>query len=416
MSFHFSLMNCFLALVMMIYNWRVNRNAIFLSLLIIILSFYAITAYFLVEDQSRFWIAIFYGHFAPLWFLPGPLLYFYTRGTLDDNVGLKKSDLFHFVPSLLSLVGIFPYIISSFVKKLEFADAIIQDLQAPKHFQADWLIPYEINLLLRPLVLMIYTVICIGMVLRAQKRLSHSSSIPYNQWEFSKKWLLLLSATLFIASIPSLSVAIFYYSNISISRDQVSGNIFMQLTSYALTLIYIILIVFPQVLYGIPRLRDQMAPVSVISQPDLSTNEQTETPERELSLNYAKDDKIDIDPFYKLGERVLMVMKEKRPYLDYDFSLEDLADLLNVPKHHLYYCFQNVLHTKFTRLRTEYRIEHAKKLITEADLRRVTLDSVGRDSGFASTSAFFHTFKAEVGCSPGEYAQANNHFAASDNA
>ena len=69
-----------------------------------------------------------------------------------------------------------------------------------------------------------------------------------------------------------------------------------------------------------------------------------------------------------------------------------------------YYCFQNILHTKFTRLRTEYRVAHAKKLLAEADLNKTTIIVLGKESGFASTSAFYTTFKSEVNCSPGEFA------------
>jgi AraC-like DNA-binding protein len=114
------------------------------------------------------------------------------------------------------------------------------------------------------------------------------------------------------------------------------------------------------------------------------------------------------DPFAELADLVLKVMAEKQPYLSLDFSLEDLAELLQVPKHHLYYCFQNHLHTKFTRLRTKFRVEHAKQLLTELDLGQITIDAVGRNSGFASKTNFYTIFKAEVGISPGEFAQANN--------
>lgn len=408
MSLYISLVNCTLALIMMVYNWRVNSNSIFLGLLIFFLSSYAITAYFLIENQNRFWIAIFLGHPAPLWFLPGPLLYFYTRGTLEDKVRLQKWDVLHLIPSFIALVGIFPYMISSFEHKLQLADAIMHDLQAPKYLGVDWLIPFEINLLIRPSVMILYSFFCIGMVLKAQKRLSQSSSIPYHQWEFSRKWLLLLSFLFVILSIPSLIISIYYYLGISATRDQVSTNVFTQIMGYSLTFLSLILILFPQVLYGIPRSREERGSPSVSTPKELQKNGQAKLYVNTPHINYTKNHKIESDPFHELGERVLKVMKEKKPFLNYDFSLDDLADLLEVPKHHLYYCFQNVLHTKFTRLRTEFRVDHAKQLLMEADLRKITIESIGRDSGFASTSGFYNTFKAEVGCSPGEFAQANN--------
>jgi AraC-like DNA-binding protein len=63
------------------------------------------------------------------------------------------------------------------------------------------------------------------------------------------------------------------------------------------------------------------------------------------------------------------------------------------------------MHTKFTRLSTDYRIEYAKQLLLEIDLRTSTVDVVGRKSGFPSRSSFYNTFKEEVGCSPGEYVE-----------
>lgn len=408
MSLYVSLMNCFLALVMMIYNWRVNRNSIFLSFLIFSLSSYSITAHFIIEAQNRFWIAVFFAHPAALWFLPGPLLYLYTRGTLEDNVTLRKSDLWHLSPSIIAFIGALPYCLKSFDYKLYCADKIIHDFQAPKHIRADWLIPYEINLLIRPSVMIVYTVVCITMVLRAQKRFSQTASIPYNQWKFSKNWLLILSSILFIASIHSLIISLHYYHNHSTSRDHFSGAKYTQLVGFTLTLLSVILILFPRVLYGIPRSREPIPdtvandrPVQVNSEPTSPTIPQSSTVRKENIQSES-------DPFSGLGDRVLQVMNEKKPYLKSDFSLYDLADLLDVPKHHLYYCFQNVLQTKFTRLRTTYRIEHAKQLLTESDLRKITLDSIGYDSGFASKSAFYYTFKSEVGCSPGEFAQAHN--------
>jgi hypothetical protein len=68
MLLYISLLNCFLALLMLVFNWRKNRNVLFLSLLILLISIYTITFQFIVVDQSRFWAAIFYANLAPLWY------------------------------------------------------------------------------------------------------------------------------------------------------------------------------------------------------------------------------------------------------------------------------------------------------------------------------------------------------------
>ena len=137
--------------------------------------------------------------------------------------------------------------------------------------------------------------------------------------------------------------------------------------------------------------------------PETSTSSSADSPDK---LGNTTSDETNKDPFDALSERMMAWMEAQKPYLDQDFSLESLADQLEVPKHHLYYCFRNILKTKFTTLRTQYRIEHAKQLLKEADLRSITLDAIGLASGFASRSGFYKTFKEEVGCSPGEFMEA----------
>jgi AraC-like DNA-binding protein len=84
-----------------------------------------------------------------------------------------------------------------------------------------------------------------------------------------------------------------------------------------------------------------------------------------------------------------------------------MAEMLDVPRHHLYYCFKNILQKKFVTLRTEYRIREAKKRLLEADLKETTMDAIGRECGFSSHSSFYRVFTEQTGCSPGEYVERN---------
>jgi AraC-like DNA-binding protein len=108
-----------------------------------------------------------------------------------------------------------------------------------------------------------------------------------------------------------------------------------------------------------------------------------------------------------MGQRVLNYMEREKPYLQPEFSIEQLAEMLDLPRHHLYYCFKNILQKKFVVLRTEYRIREAKRRLLEADLKETTMDAIGRASGFSSHSAFYRVFSEQTGCSPGEYVERN---------
>jgi hypothetical protein len=75
---------------------------------------YGIAHYFVLYGKSPFWLAVFYNHFTPLTLLLGHFLLFYFRETLDDTNQLKKSDIFHFIPAVIHLIGIVPYSLQSY--------------------------------------------------------------------------------------------------------------------------------------------------------------------------------------------------------------------------------------------------------------------------------------------------------------
>ena len=405
MLLYVSILNCFLALLMLSFNWRVNRNVVFLASMILLISIYTLAYHYIAIEPSRFWGAVFYANLAPLWYLPGPCLYWYVRGSLEDRIRFRKSDWLHLLPFAISLVGILPYLATSFQHKLETVDALFLDPNTPRSAPPNWLLPVEWNLMLRPALLIGYAIYCMWMVVRAQRTFTRSSSVAQDQWVFLRNWMLLLCAILIVISLPPLLLSYFYSSDTRIDFKRINAYSMTSATAYAQTLISVTLLVFPQILYGIPRSK-KAATQTIGSREPIPVEAETE---RSSDGSEALEDKAetlqpDKGPFVELGQRVLRFMEEEKPYVDPDFTLESLAHSMGVPKHHLYYCFQNILHTKFIRLRTEYRVAHAKKLLAEADLTQTTINVLGKESGFASTSAYYTTFKAEVGSSPGEYA------------
>jgi len=253
--------------------------------------------------------------------------------------------------------------------------------------------------------MIVYCVLSIFSVLRFPDVKERFRAIPENQWRFSRNWMLLLSVVFILASISSLLISIQYNVTEKITVRQMNAGAISLILSISLLMTPVLLIVFPQILYGLPRninlLNRRTEDKQIAMAPDVFS-------EQNIAARYAAGQAPDEDPFIELSHRMLKTMEEQKPYLNPEFSLYDLADLLDVPKHHLYYCFQNILHTKFTRLRTAYRIEYSKQLLANTDLRKITLDAVGQQSGFASNSGFYNTFKAEVGCSPGAYAEKHN--------
>lgn len=404
-----TLSNCFLSLLMILYNLKSNRNILFLSLMVLIVSSYTFAYHLLITGESRFWLAVFWGNLSPFWYLGGPALYFYVKGTLQDHFRLQKSDFPHLIPFLVALIGVFPYLLTSFEHKLQVADSIIQDLGHARDLKTNWILSVNANNILRPALVVAYSIAGILSIVRFESTVSHSSSIPRNQWKITRNWMLMLIFIILAINVPALILSSYYAFNPLVGRQEISSHFINEFVGYLHALIPVTLLIYPQVLYGIPRYQKSSGSVMDSDLDTISVLSEVEKSDTPFSPNYAKGEKPEPDPFQDLGEQILEVMREKKPYLHPDFSPDDLAQLLKVPKNHLYYCFRNILHTKFTRLRMDYRIEHARKRLEEADLRHITLESIGKDSGFSSKSGFYNTFKAEVGCAPGEYAQKHNH-------
>ena len=85
-------------------------------LLVFTLYIYIGYVMYYVRDPRIF--AMIYGTFAPLYYLLGPLSYFYVRGILTGVSGLTRKDLIHFTPAVLHAINLLPYLLTPFESKV----------------------------------------------------------------------------------------------------------------------------------------------------------------------------------------------------------------------------------------------------------------------------------------------------------
>ena len=409
MDIYISFINLILAVLLLFNNWKVNKNSIYLALLIVLISTFSLTHYLVIDGRSPMGLAITFNNMTPFWCLTGPCLFFYIRSILIDSNSLRWKDFLHTIPFWITLIGVFPYWMTPFEYKLEMANGIINDMNFLKTIKVNWLLSQEINLLVRPILQIGYALACLNILIRFNLKLKKKSHRPQKQGQFITRWLFSLTIFVLCIGIYSLSALLIYYKNPNLGRNVVYEYQFVYIIGVVLIFLPFFVIIFPEILYGIPRYGLKLVVDAKQQRIKPIVQKDSEDPAKDtdgVQENIKNTDSAEqTDPFQELSKEILVFFEKNKPFLKHDFSLDDLATLLNVPKHHLYYCFRNVMHTKFTRLRTDYRIEHAKKLLQEIDLRTSTLDAVGRKSGFPSRSSFYNTFKEEVGCSPGEYVE-----------
>ena len=170
MALFLSLLSMILALVVLAFNWKVNRNALFLSLLMILIATLQIRQYLSLTGTHPFWLAIFINNPAPLWSMIGPCLWFYVRNVLTDRLEFRRSDWLHTLPFWISLVGILPYLVTPFSYKLDVANLFIQNLQDVRNIRFNWLMSHKLSLMTRYALQVAYAFFCLWMLAGFQRR------------------------------------------------------------------------------------------------------------------------------------------------------------------------------------------------------------------------------------------------------
>ena len=326
-----SIATLLLTIVLTFYNYTVNKNGLYLSGFLMPISISGILHHFFILDHSPWKLALVYGHFMPLFYLAGPMLYFYVRGTLRDSSKLSSWDYLHFLPFIISLISIFPYYFQDFDSKLEIARNIINDPNFHKKINISWLYHNCYNLMVRPILLFIYFLACMFLLIRDsfQKK---KIELSKNQRNIMTKWLYAITLLSGICSVSYFLMTLDYFNGKLLTRESINSLGLNYVTGISFALIPILMIIFPQVIYGFPMAT--LKEVQFVKQSNF--NEVS----KEEPKNDKKLEKENHETFEKLSEMILNYLKTEKPFTDPNYSLEDLSNHLDIQKHHLYYCFK----------------------------------------------------------------------------
>ena len=389
--FLFTALLCLLiSVILVLYNWRENRNTIYLGLFLSIISLYSLTHYFSVFGNSPFWLAIFYGHFSPVMLLAGPLLHFYIRGIIRDTYILKPMDLLHFIPAAIVFIGNIPYYLTPFSVKIDYAQRILQDINQLKVVTVNFIFPISVNYVLRVSLLMIYTLVNFYKIWKYQP--SIKNRIPIHQYLLTYRWLNMFFVSLIILLIAFSMITINFIAKTP-KETYDALNLVHNLGGFMFLILSVSLLVFPQILYGFP-IYHEVADLKKTKTPAFA-------PKGAPSENSEIVD--EANPFIELRDQINAYLIEKKPYLNPDFSIGDMAIALKAPQHHISYCLRELFKQSFPKLKTTLRIQHAQELLNSGEFDHLSIEGIGQMSGFTSRSSFYAAFQSEIGCSPGEY-------------
>ena len=372
-------------MVMTYYNWSANKNIIFLSLYLALFTTYGLTHYWMTIDVEPRLAAIFFNHFTPLYLLVGPLLYFYVKGVLSDELVFKRTDFIHLIPGIIQLVAVAPYIFRvPFEAKVEMLQGLVENPTLATKIRFNWMFNNEQNALIRLGLLLGYILATARLLLKHLNQNNIPISIKL-QRSVVLRWLIYLH----ISTLTLISLYIFFL--FSFAKD--NSFIDTQLATTIQTLLAVFLVInnlslllFPELLFGIPILR-RADSIDVV----------LDTPADRASIRF-KDEAY----FQDLGNRFMSYMEAEKPYLSKSFNLGQAAQNLEVPQHHLTLCIREVYDDNFSGVRNTFRVKHAYNLLKSGSHSLKTIDAISDESGFSSRTSFYKAFDREFGMSPGD--------------
>jgi AraC-like DNA-binding protein len=101
--------------------------------------------------------------------------------------------------------------------------------------------------------------------------------------------------------------------------------------------------------------------------------------------------------------RLEQIMQSQQVFLMPDLTLPKLAKAVNCSVNHLSQVINSGFGMSFFDYLNQYRIDHAREILTELNGRRGAVLNVAFTVGFNSNSAFYSAFKKCVGETPAQY-------------
>jgi AraC-like DNA-binding protein len=195
---------------------------------------------------------------------------------------------------------------------------------------------------------------------------------------------------------------IYSFSEEVIQNNYSYGHSYIWISAIVWLIIFLRILIFPEILHGHSYLLYQ-----------INSEKLSET----LVSSYWKIDAIskitnaqDLQLQQKINSMIISYMNEIDSYTvepaffkTPGFTIQDLANKLNIPKSHLAYLFKYHSTISFSDFKKRVRIKYALELLEKDYLKTNTFDSLAREIGFASYNTFFTSFKEIVGVAPHEY-------------
>lgn len=312
-----------------------------------------------------------WGGCLPLLF--GPLLYLYSQSVLYKDFSLSGRKWLHFVPFVLCfLISETGWLFSSRTFKITLLNDLM-DRKIPTYLYWSTGIIF--------IQFFLYVIFCFRLIGRFRKLAWDQFS---DQLRTNISWL---SSTIIFFTFCMILAAL---------------NGFLALTPLAGYYYFVFFLIILLLFVFINRIL-----LKALQRPEIFAvmNEHRSALPKNPSRHSAST--LSADESKKILEQLQKHIMTKKPYLEPELTLEQLAGQLNIRPRTLSQVINESLHQNFFDFVNRYRIEEAKRLLTNPADKKITVLEVLYEVGFNSKSSFNTLFKKHTGLTPSEFKKKN---------
>lgn len=302
----------------------------------------------------------------PIYLCFGPFLYLYIKSLTIENYSLSRKDILHFIPFLLVAIH------RSFTDPVNFGPGGGLD------FRKEGQLVNFIYFSLVTLSITIYTVIAFKQIVQHKHNLQNIYS--FDSKRYTLAWLRIISILFLIIFTSGMVIGYFdvVFKNSSLPDNSQTIGI----------VLFIILASF----FGVKQPVILMAAIQ-----ENNGNNKIDSNQKYLRSGLSETNVV------KIKNKIVYHLRQEKPYLNPEYSINTLSEELSVPRHHITQVINSDLNKNFYSLINEFRVEEVIERMSQKDYSNYTLLAVAFDSGFNSKSAFNRIFKQATGKTPSQY-------------
>lgn len=326
---------------------------------------------------------------SPLQFLFGPLCYLFCRTTLRPYQKFQHKDLLHFIPFLVSALGLIPIFMLSGAEKLEI-------IYSKSAYPSPWFKPDTFGLSY-VVALRIKFVFFLGYLVFMWKMLLDFKKFATVELQNKNRGLIVwLHFDTLLQSF--LGIAIFASA---LWIEYFNDTILVQMTLVCIEIIAsaFFLIARPELLKGLLFENAILSPVIQYAdyQGYVEKKGVDGPPNDEpIGLSHQITDEKEKDELLKAETmtRIEQYTQLNQPFLDPEFSLSDLSNALALHPRIVSSAIKSTLGMGFPEYTNKIRFIYLEEqLQKKADMLDFSIDAIAKMVGFSSRSGFYKAFK-----------------------